>query len=269
MADIGLLSGTVNSPKRKAQEASPALPLSRSPPTSPPPIYEPHQGEGRQYLRDIILGVNDGLVSMLLLVIGVYGGGLSTKDVLLTGITGAVAGAISMGIGEYIATKSQQELFEGDEKLEREHFLRHRRIEENEVRDVLATLNLSGKLLEDTVQAISASDAALMKFMMAFEFGQVEQNTRSPIRAMLTSGLLFVCGSLPSVLPFACTTNREVAVYTSLGLCAVSAFAVGAIKTISTRGRWWYSGSENLVLGAVGAAVSYGVGLVYGGGAGV
>ena len=69
-----------------------------------PDGYTPHLGESRQYMRDIILGVNDGLVSTFLLVAGVVGGGLTATQVLLTGIAGAVAGMVSMGAGEYIAT---------------------------------------------------------------------------------------------------------------------------------------------------------------------
>ena len=76
--------------------------------------YEPHIGGSRQYMRDIILGVNDGLVSTFLLVSGVVGGGLEATQVLLTGIAGAVAGMVSMAIGEYLATKSQEEAFDAE-----------------------------------------------------------------------------------------------------------------------------------------------------------
>ena len=76
---------------------------------APPPGYTPHIGETRQYWRDIILGVNDGLVSMFLLVVGVGGGGFDREEVLLTAVAGAIAGAISMAAGEYLATKSQDE----------------------------------------------------------------------------------------------------------------------------------------------------------------
>ena len=83
-------------------------------------VYEPHIGASRQYMRDIILGVNDGLVSTFLLVSGVVGGGLSSTDVLLTGVAGALAGMISMAIGEYLATKSQEEVFDAELALEAE-----------------------------------------------------------------------------------------------------------------------------------------------------
>lgn len=72
-----------------------------------------HLGKHRQYWRDIILGVNDGLVSTFLLVAGVAGSGLSSTDILLTAIAGALAGAVSMAAGEFTATKSQNEVLKG------------------------------------------------------------------------------------------------------------------------------------------------------------
>lgn len=66
------------------------------------------------YRRDIILGFNDGLISMFLLVFGLSGGGATTHSILLAGITGALAGAISMGLGEYLATKSQLQVQQAD-----------------------------------------------------------------------------------------------------------------------------------------------------------
>jgi len=72
------------------------------------PSYTQHLGRNRQYLRDIILGVNDGLVSMFLLAAGVVGGGMATRNVLLTGVAGAIAGAPDRG-----ATRARASAQEG------------------------------------------------------------------------------------------------------------------------------------------------------------
>ena len=77
------------------------------------PAHQEHLQKTRQYYRDMMLGVNDGLVSALLLVAGVVGGGMDVTAVLLTAVSGAIAGAISMFAGEYIATKSQNEVMRG------------------------------------------------------------------------------------------------------------------------------------------------------------
>jgi len=80
--------------------------------TRHPAQYE-HLIKTRQYYRDMVLGVNDGLVSTFLLVAGVVGGGMDVKAILLTAVSGAIAGAISMFAGEYVATKSQNEVMTG------------------------------------------------------------------------------------------------------------------------------------------------------------
>lgn len=72
-----------------------------------------HLSKHRQYWRDIILGVNDGLVSTFLLVAGVAGSGLTSTDILLTAIASSLAGAVSMAAGEFTATRSQNEVLQG------------------------------------------------------------------------------------------------------------------------------------------------------------
>eukprot|EP00455_Lapot_gusevi_P054233 TRINITY_DN864_c0_g1_i3.p2 TRINITY_DN864_c0_g1~~TRINITY_DN864_c0_g1_i3.p2 ORF type:complete len:305 (+),score=128.06 TRINITY_DN864_c0_g1_i3:98-916(+) len=246
---------------QKSSEKKESVVVPRDPKADHP--YVPHNGENRQYMRDIILGINDGLVSMFLVCFGMAGGGADSRSILLAAITGAVAGAISMAAGEYLATKSQAEVVDGDLALEKEHFTYHRDVELEELRQALATMGLNGGLLEQVVQTIGQSDDAMMKFMMAFEFGYTEADARSPIVAMLMSGALFITGSLPSVIPFAATTSVRIALIVSGVLCCLSLFFVGAIKCIATRGNWLWSGTENLLIGGIGAAISYAVGLIY------
>ena len=95
----------------------------RKTPLDPSVTYRPHVGPTRQYMRDIILGVNDGLVSIFLLVVGVVGGGLTSQQILLAGVAASIAGAVSMASGEYIATKSQEQVFDREMELEKEHLL--------------------------------------------------------------------------------------------------------------------------------------------------
>jgi len=102
--------------------------------------------------------------------------------------------------------------------------------------------------------------------MMAFEFGFQEELERNPIKAMLTSGSLFLTGSLPSVIPYAITTNVTTAIIISICLGCAALFAIGSLKTIVTKGPWFYDGMENLILGAIGGAATFGLGKAYGSG---
>ncbi|MEX1208218.1 MAG: VIT1/CCC1 transporter family protein [Acidimicrobiia bacterium] len=227
------------------------------------PPYRPHVGATRQYMRDIVLGVNDGLVSIFLLVVGVVGGGLATREVLLAGLTGGLAGAISMAAGEYIATKSQEEVFDSEMELEREHILHHRAKELDEIREMFGDMGLPPTQVEDVVAALDADDEALIKAMMALEFGVVEEERRSPYRAAVYSGLLFVAGSLPTVLPFVFVESTgHGLLFAGIG-AGIALFAVGAAKTITTRKNPIWSGLENVAIAAVGAGLAYAVGSAY------
>ncbi len=214
-------------------------------------------------MRDIILGVNDGLVSTFLLVAGVVGGGLTTRQVLLTGVAGALAGMISMAIGEYLATKSQDEVFDAEIALEKEHLEHFRQHEKDQLSDMLADMGLEGDGLAKVVDIIDANDTAMLNMQGALEFGIVDSERRSPIAAGVTSGLLFLTGALPSILPFAFLTDVNTALVSAALLSGIGLFVVGALKTAATKKSPIISGTENLTLGLLGGALSYFVGSLF------
>lgn len=227
---------------------------------SEPAPYEPHIGETRQYWRDIILGVNDGLVSIFLLVVGVVGGGLDTNQVLLTALAGAVAGAISMAAGEYLATKSQDEVLEAEMRLERVHIRDHRQQELDQLRDMFADMGIHSDDIEPMVSAFDRSDEAILNAMKALEFGFIESERRSPYRAMAASGVLFLAGSFPSVIPFLVFDNTRVALTWATFLALGGLFLVGVVKARVARHSWLRSGLENMVIAGVGGVLAWLIG---------
>ena len=214
-------------------------------------------------MRDIILGVNDGLVSTFLLVSGVVGGGLDATQVLLTGVAGSVAGMVSMAIGEYLATKSQEEVFDAELALERHHHEEHRDRERRELREMLAMHGLSGDALDTVVDIIDDDDEVMFSMHKALEFGIVDDERRSPYLAAVVSGLLFLAGAIPSVIPFAIWDDTGTALLVAIVLSGIGLFAVGAAKTLQTRRNPLLSGAENLALGLLGGLVAYGVGVAF------
>lgn len=239
---------------------TPQAPAENSVPTPP---YEEHIGATRQYVRDIILGVNDGLVSTFLLVAAVVGGGLGATEVLLTGVAGALAGMVSMAAGEYLATKSQEEVFEAEMALETFHMKYHRDHEREELREMFGDMGLAGEDLDRVVEIIDSNDEAMMGVMAAVEFGVVETERRSPWLAALTSGGLFLLGALPSVVPFAFTDDTGTGLLIAGFLAGIGLFSVGAWKTLLTRKNALVSGLENLAIGLGGGAVAFAVGRAF------
>jgi len=232
-------------------------------PTNTDIPYEPHVGTSRQYWRDIILGVNDGLVSIVLLVAVVVGGGLTTTQVLLTAVGGAIAGAISMAAGEYLATKSQTEVLARELKLERDHIRDHREMEVNQLKDMLSDLAIDGHDLDKAVEIFSSNDERLLNSMKVLEFGMVDSEERSPYAAMVVSGLTFLAGALPSVIPFAMVDSTGTGLAIAGVLTAIGLFAVGATKSVVTKTNPITAGLENLTIAGVGGVLAYWVGWIF------
>lgn len=228
-----------------------------------------HIGESREYWRDMILGVNDGLVSTFLLVTGVYGSGLDSRNILLTSIAGAIAGAISMAAGEYVATKTQEEVKNAEYTLEKKAVKEHKTDELRFLNDLLSKVGIpEAEDPEDEafhvrhalLEYYKKNDEAHVKFNVALAFGDVEASKRSPWTAGFVSFFLFSLGSLTSVIPFAVTSNEQSAMIAAF--CATLAFIllVGGVKTWATKGVWWISAIENLIITAGGSGIAYGVG---------
>jgi len=228
-----------------------------------PPGYTPHIGESRQYWRDIILGLNDGLVSIFLLVVGVVSGGLDRSQVLLTATAGAIAGAVSMAAGEYLATKSQDEVFEAELALERTHIRDFRGLELEQLQGFFVDMGVDAGHIEPLMRAFEDNDEALLNAMAALEFGVVDSERRSPFRAMVASGGLFLLGSMPPVLPFVFAASVTTGLLWASILSVIGLFAVGVVKAYVARTHWLRSGLENLVVAGVGGAIAWGIGRAF------
>jgi len=222
--------------------------------------YIPHIGDSRQYMRDIILGVNDGLVSMFLLVAGVVGGGLTTRQVFLTAVAGSIAGAVSMAAGEYLATESQEEVFDREIALERDHIAHHREQEVEQLAGYFYDMGIDGDELDTVVEVFAQDDERLLNAMKRLEFGVVDSERRSPIAAMLASGALFLVGSLASVIPFIVLDSPDSGLALASLLTAIGLFIVGVVKTRVTNTNPFTAGIKNLVITAVGAVVAFAIG---------
>jgi VIT1/CCC1 family predicted Fe2+/Mn2+ transporter len=229
-----------------------------------PKGYIPHIGQSRQYWRDIILGVNDGLVSIFLLVVGVVSGGLDRQQVLLTAVAGAIAGAISMSAGEYLATKSQDEVLAAELALERTHIEEFRDMEVNQLRGFFTEMGVRHEDLDQVMAAFAGNDEALLSAMAALEFGMVESERRSPYLAMAASGGLFLLGALPSVLPFAVANTTSTALIVATFGALLGLFVVGVVKAYVARGSMIVSGLENLIVAGVGGVLAWGIGYLFG-----
>jgi VIT1/CCC1 family predicted Fe2+/Mn2+ transporter len=201
---------------------------------------------------------------MFLLVAGIVGGGLDRQQVLLAGVAGALAGAVSMGSGEYLATKSQTEVLQSEIALEETHIKHFRNREVAQLYPMLRDIGITETDLPGVVRAFSHDDRTLLNAMKVMEFGVVETENRSPITAMLMSSGLFLLGSAPSVVPFLFDLSPHAGLGIGAGASAVALFSVGAVKTFITRTNPIVSGVENFLIAGVGGVIAYIVGHLVG-----
>ena len=172
-----------------------------------------------------------------------------------------------MSAGEFIATKSQNEVLKGEIGLERVHIRDEIAEEMKEVDVLLETIGIpqeQQELRQELFHHYESNPDSLLKFMAALEFGVVEKEERSPFFAAFASGFLFFLGSLPSVLPFAFGSASSSRLLMIACIATVACLLiVGAVKTWATRGNLLTAALENLVIAGVGGILAYYVGALF------
>ncbi len=223
---------------------------------------------GGNALRASVLGANDGLTSNLALVMGVAGASPGQATVLLAGIAGLLAGAFSMALGEWISVTSSREAAEAQIGAEREELERMPEAEQEELALIYQAKGLPEAQANDLAARIMTNREGALDTLAREELGIVPEELGSPWAAAFASFVLFGVGALLPVLPFF-VTNGFPGVIASAALAGLGLFALGSAITLLTGRNAWYSGARQLVLGLVIATITFGIGSVIGGVAGI
>jgi VIT1/CCC1 family predicted Fe2+/Mn2+ transporter len=223
-----------------------------------------HHGMGGNALRAAVLGANDGLVSNLSLVMGVAGAGAASHTILLTGVAGLLAGAISMAMGEWLSVNSSRELYQRQIETERYEL----ETVPDEEKEELALIYEAKGLPRDQAEALAAriiSDKSTALDTLAREELGIdpEELGGSPWLAAFTSFGLFSLGAIFPIVPFLVTENMTATV-ASLVVSAMAMFAIGAATTVFTGRGMMFSGLRQLAFGVAAAVITYGAGRLFG-----
>ncbi len=250
---------------RELQQEHPPAPMRRRDggPRVPPGEAAEHSAV-RNYVRDLILGFNDGLVSVYAIVAGVAGAAFLTRQIAIAGLAAAVAGALSMGLGEYLSTKSQTEYYAAEADREREHIRKYPKLEREEVREMLVEKDFPPELIEPIANHVTADENRFVDFMMREEFGVGQESERSPLIAMGLVMVAFIVGAAFPIMPYFLGFEGIVGLGLASALSLSGLFLAGAIKARMSHLNMMKSGFEMLALGAIAAAITYGVGRLFG-----
>ncbi len=220
------------------------------------------QGTG-SWIGDAVYGVNDGLGAIFGIVSGVSGATLGDSHfVLLAGVSGMIASALSMGSGAYLAAKSEREIFEAELAKERDLFENHLASAKEEL---AIFYQLKGVPEEDSLRIadfLAENEDQFLKTMAAEKLNLTEDALSDPIKSALSGSISTALGAFVPVIPFFFLHGTKAVVAAAIVSLAAH-FAVGAAKSLVTVRSWWSSGWEMTLVGAAEGVVTYiiGVGL--------
>lgn len=213
--------------------------------------------------RAAVLGVNDGLVSVLCIVLAVAGAGAATGNVLLAGFAGLIAGAVSMAAGEWISVKAQVELFSGILKDIRKLMRDDRELLVEQISESLSETGHGGKTAETAAKEIAADDQYLMEVYARQVMGFNPDELGSPWVAAGSSFALFTLGALAPLLPWFFTGDM-LAVWLSIIFTSIGSLIVGGYIASSSGKSVAYGALRQLGIVILASAVTYGVGYLFG-----
>lgn len=215
---------------------------------------------GRGVLRDVVYGGIDGSVTTFAIVAGVAGAGLSPFVIVALGLANVLADGFSMAAGNYSGTKADQDNARRIRAVEERHIARNPDGERREVREILAQKGLSGAVLEEATDAITADRESWIALMMEGEYGLGGVDPH-PLRAATATFLAFLVAGMIPLLPFLLGLEQAFALSSWMTMGVF--FGIGTLKSIWSLAPWWRSGLETLAIGGVAAAVAYAVGTAF------
>lgn len=223
-----------------------------------------HRSVGGNALRAAVLGGNDGLVSNFSLIMGIAGATSGQKEVLLAGLAGLLAGALSMALGEWISVKSSQELYENQMELEMEELETNPEGEEKELALIYYSKGIPEEQAKQMAKEVMTNIDKAHEILIKEELGiNVEDIKGSAMEAAIASFILFAFGAVIPVIPFFFFGGYK-AVLISTILSAMGLFVIGASITLFTGKSVWYSGFRQVLFGLIAAAITFGIGSLIG-----
>lgn len=212
---------------------------------------------GSEMVRDIVIGMSDGLTVPFALAAGLSGAVASGHVVLIAGIAEMAAGSIAMGLGGYLAARSEHESYISERAREDREIDEKRDAEISEVRDVFQKYGLSGDAMEAATAAIISNRTTWVDFMMKEELGLEEPDPKRALRSALTIGLAYIAGGIIPLTPYALNLTLSRALLLSVVLTLIALFLFGALKGRFTGSLVLRSAVQTMFVGAVASGAAF------------
>jgi VIT1/CCC1 family predicted Fe2+/Mn2+ transporter len=225
--------------------------------------HEEEHLESSDFLRDVVIGMSDGLTVPFALAAGLTGAVASSSIIVIAGIAEIVAGSIAMGLGGYLAGKTEQDHFNSELKREYNEVEKVPEIEKKEVKDFFENLGLSEEVQLKATEEISKDKKQWVDFMMKFELGLAKPDPKRATKSALNIGLSYAVGGIIPLSPYFFIDDSREALKFSVVATLICLFIFGYFKSKIT-GIPAFSGALKVtMIGALAAAAAFGVALLF------
>jgi vacuolar iron transporter family protein len=214
------------------------------------------------WLRDVILGGQDGLVNILGIILGVIAGGGSNTVLLTAGFAAAITESISMGAVGYTSSVSQRDYYQAERAREEAEIETKPEEERQEIREIYASKGFSGELLDSVVETITVNRESWLATMMDEELHLQPVESADIFRSAVVITIATLIGHLIPLFPFVWLA-RTPALILAIGLSALVLFGVGVYSAVTLVGDWLRSGLKMLVIGLGAAGVGFLIGNLF------
>jgi len=230
------------------------------------PHVEKHFTAG-ETVRDVVIGMSDGLTVPFALAAGLSGAVAGTGIIVTAGLAEIAAGSIAMGLGGYLAARSDAEHYASERRREEREVVEKAEAEREEVRDVFRGYGLADETIAPVVAALEAKPKAWVDFMMRFELGLEEPDPRRALASALTIALAYVVGGLVPLAPYFFQHEAHRALGVSVVFTLVALLVFGFFKGRFTGASPVRSGLQTALVGGLAAAAAFALAKLFGGGA--
>lgn len=225
-------------------------------PTTP---HIEHHFTATEMVRDIVIGMSDGLTVPFALAAGISGTGAATNIVVTAGLAEIAAGSIAMGLGGYLAARTDVEHYETERQREMDETEKIPEKEKEEVAEIFREYGLSETELKPMVNALSKNQKNWVDFMMRFELGLEQPDPKRASQSALTIALSYIAGGLIPLSPYMMLSNLNTALQVSVGVTLLALFLFGFFKGRFTGISPLRSGLQTILVGGLAAAVAFGL----------
>jgi VIT1/CCC1 family predicted Fe2+/Mn2+ transporter/rubrerythrin len=215
---------------------------------------------GGGWISGAIYGANDGLAAVFGIVAGVSGATGGSTFVLTAGISGAIASALSMATGAFLAERSEAEVAAANIEREREEIATHPEEEKEELSLFYQLKGIDERTANELAERMAQHPDAMLHALAAEEFGAAPGVGGDPVQASLAAGVSTGLGAIVPVIPFIFTTGTTAIVAAAI-VSLIAHFLVGAAKSLVTLRTWWSAGLEMTLAGVIVGGATYLVGL--------